>query len=171
MKEWTAGREREAAPAAGFVSQEARDARNKGLYYLQFSNKTTAEMEKKLTEQGFSRASVSDAIEFLKSYRYLDDEDYARRHLEKNGRKKSRKQMHCELRQKGISEEILSRVFEDMPSDETASICALLEKKHYRGTSATREERQKVTAFLARKGFSYDAISEALIQYVEKDTV
>ena len=43
---------------------------------------------KKLAEQEFSPASVEDAILFLKHYRYLDDEDYARRYVEKNGHKK-----------------------------------------------------------------------------------
>ncbi len=56
---------------------------NKGLYYLQFSGKTENEMRKKLAEQGFSPASVEDTVLFLKHYRYLDDEDYARRYVEK----------------------------------------------------------------------------------------
>lgn len=33
--------------------EEKRKARDKGLYYLQFSDKTESEMRKKLAEQGF----------------------------------------------------------------------------------------------------------------------
>ncbi len=151
--------------------KEIQEARNKALYYLQFSNKTEEEMRKKLAEQGFSPASVANAVDFLKGLRYLDDEDYARRHIEKNGRKKSKKQMLYELRQKGISQEILDLVFEEMPVDEEAQIYTLLDKKRYKGEDASREERQKIAAFLARKGFSYEAIHHALIHYVGKDVL
>ena len=147
---------------------EARKAREKAVYYLQFSGKTEYELRKKLAEQEFSPASVDSAIEFVKKYRYLDDEDYARRFVERNGNKKSRKQMVFELTQKGVSRDILNLVLEDMEVSEEAQIIALLTKKNYSGEEAAREEKQKIFAYLARKGFSYDSISAALIQYARK---
>lgn len=150
-------------------ADETKKAREKAVYYLQFSGKTESELRKKLAEQEFSPASVNSAIEFVKGYRYLDDEDYARRFVEKNGKKKSRKQMLFELSGKGVDRDILDRVFEDMDVDEEAQILALLEKKKYPGEDATGEEKQKISAFLARKGFSYDAINSALIQYARKN--
>ena len=120
MKEWQqkmyAGADGDAVP------EEFREARNKGLYYLQFSGKTENEMRKKLAEQGFSPASVEDALLFLKHYRYLDDEDYARRYVEKNDHKKSIRQMKFDLRQKGVSDDLVEMVFEDMEVDESAQI-------------------------------------------------
>ena len=156
-------------PAKAEGPDEAKKAREKAVYYLQFSGKTEQELRKKLAEQEFSPASVDSAIEFVKKYRYLDDEDYARRFVEKNGTKKSRKQMIYELTQKGVSREILDLVLEDMEVDEEAQILALLVKRDYSGEGATREEKQKISAYLARKGFSYDAISSALIQYARKN--
>ena len=107
MKEWQQEEHREQKMYAGAdgdaVPEEFREARNKGLYYLQFSGKTENEMRKKLAEQGFSPASVEDALLFLKHYRYLDDEDYARRYVEKNDHKKSIRQMKFDLRQKGVA--------------------------------------------------------------------
>ena len=150
-------------------SEEAERAREKAVYYLQFSGKTEYELRKKLAEQEFSPASVNSAIEFVKKYRYLDDEDYARRFVERNGNKKSRKQMVHELTQKGVARDILETVLEDMEVDEEAQILVLLAKKNYSGEDATREEKQKISAYLARKGFSYDAISAALIQYARKN--
>ena len=101
-------------------SEEAKKAREKAVYYLQFSGKTEYELRKKLAEQEFSPASVDSAIEFVKKYRYLDDEDYARRFVERNGNKKSRKQMVYELTQKGVARDILEIVLEDMEVDEEA---------------------------------------------------
>lgn len=179
MKEWqyegkqesgNTGFEPDAEMSAEF-REECRKARDKGLYYLQFSSKTEDEMRKKLAEQGFSPAFVADAVNFLKSYRYLDDEDYVRRYLERFGKKKSEKQIKFDLRQKGIPADIIERVLEDAPIDESEQILALLEKKKFSGSDADREERAKMTAFLARKGFSYDAISKAMNQCAEYDTV
>lgn len=73
--------------------------------------------------------------------------------------------MTYELRQKGISEELLETVFEEMPVDEEAQIEAILVKRGYAGEAAGREEKQKISAFLARKGFSYDAIQTVLAHY------
>lgn len=148
--------------------EEFQEARNKGLYYLQFSAKTECEMRKKLEDQGFSPAAVENAVRFLKGYRYLNDEDYARRYLERNGKKKSERQIRFELKKRGVSEADIDLAFEENPLDETAQILALLEKKKYGGEEAGREEKQKISAFLARKGFSYDAISTALIHYARK---
>lgn len=150
-------------------NEEAKKAREKAVYYLQFSGKTESELRKKLAEQEFSPASVDYAIEFVKAYRYLDDEDYARRFVERNRNKKSRKQMIFDLSQKGVSRELLELVFEDMEVDEEAQIVSLLEKKQYPIEGATREEKQKISMFLARKGFSYDAIQSALLQYARKN--
>lgn len=147
---------------------EAKKAREKAVYYLQFSGKTESELRKKLAEQEFSPASVDSAIEFVKKYRYLDDEDYVRRFIEKNGQKKSRKQMVYELSAKGVSREVLDLVLEDMPVDEESQILTILEKKKYSGEDASREEKQKISVYLARKGFSYEAINSALIQFARK---
>lgn len=150
------------------ISDEMKKAREKAVYYLQFSGKTENELRKKLAEQEFSPASVNYAIDFVKKYRYLDDEDYARRFVEKNGNKKSRKQITYELTQKGISREILELIFEDMDVDEETQIMKILEKRNYPGEDAGRDEKQKISAYLARKGFSYDAIASALFQYARK---
>lgn len=159
---------KESGPAYSLEQSEAKAAREKAVYYLQFSGKTENELRKKLAEKGFSPASVDYAIDFVKKYRYLDDESYTRRFIEKNGKKKSRKQMMYELSQKGVSREVLELVLEDMPVDEETQILAILEKRGFAGADASREEKQKISAYLARKGFSYDAITTALIQFARK---
>lgn len=169
MKEWQQEEHREQKMYAGAdgdaVPEEFREARNKGLYYLQFSGKTENEMRKKLAEQGFSPASVEDAVLFLKHYRYLDDEDYAKRYVEKNGNKKSIRQMKFDLRQKGIGDDLVEMVFEDMEVDEPSQILGLLRKKNYDPEEPDPAKRQKIYAFLARKGFSYEAINSAMKQW------
>ena len=163
MREWIQEEHREHKMYAGAdgeaIPEEFREARNKGLYYLQLSGKTENEMRKKLAEQECS------PILFLKHYRYLDDEDYARRYVEKNGHKKSIRQMKFDLRQKGVSDDLVEMIFEDMEVDESAQILGLLRKKNYDPEEPDPAKRQKIYAFLARKGFSYDAINSAMKQW------
>lgn len=171
QEEWTGNVRSEAGENGNAADpEEEKKAREKAVYYLQFSGKTESELRKKLAEQEFSPASVNSAIEYVKVHRYLDDEDYARRFVEKNSRKKSRRQMEYELSGKGISKEILSGVFEDAQIDEKEQILAILEKRNYPRGEAGPEQRQKIFGYLARKGFSSDDISAALIQFARKTT-
>lgn len=152
----------EQAGAAGLEPEDTKRACSKAVYYLQYSAKTENELRKKLAEQGFLPASVDKAVEYVKMRRYLNDEDYVRRYMETNGNKKSRKQMSYELRRKGIAEEILELVFEEMPVDEKEQIRRILAKRGYDGKEIGYEEKRKLSAYLARKGFSYDTIHAVL---------
>lgn len=100
-------------------------------------------MRKKLAEQGFSPASVDDAVSFLRKYRYLNDEDYTYRYLEKNGKKKSRKQIIFELQRKGIDRETIQTVMEEVPVDEEAQILDLLKKRGFPGMRLTGRSSRK----------------------------
>ena len=102
------------------VPEEFREARNKGLYYLQFSGKQKMKCARSWRNRGFRQPLLKMRFFFLKHYRYLDDEDYARRYVEKNDHKKSIRQMKFDLRQKGVSDDLVEMVFEDMEVDESA---------------------------------------------------
>ena len=59
-----------------------------------------------------------------------------------------------ELRQKGIDDHIISEVLEDLNEDELAFQAAVKQSRKYTGL-AWEEYRQKMVAFLARRGFHY----------------
>ncbi len=73
--------------------------------------------------------------------------------------------MKFDLRQKGVSDDLVEMIFEDMEVDESAQILGLLRKKNYDLEEPDPAKRQKIYAFLARKGFSYDAINSAMKQW------
>ncbi len=143
------------------MNDECRAARDKGLYYLQYSARTVSEMEKKLSEKGFSPEAVDDAVGFLKEYHYLDDVDYTRQYIERSRAKKSERAIRNGLISKGVPRETIDEVFEAMPSDETDRIRALLKKKYPGGIPEDKDERRKAMASFSRKGYTYDAIRRA----------
>jgi regulatory protein len=68
---------------------------------------------------------------------------------------------------KGIKKELINLTLEDTECDERRQIKALIDKKYYRYLSDASDKKaiQKVYAALARKGFSFGAIKDALKEY------
>lgn len=139
-----------------------RRARERVLHLLKSSDKTEQELRKKLREGYYPEEAVSQAIEYVRSYHYIDDDGYARRYVESYKNRKSKRQIIYDLKQKGIPAEMVSGLLEENPVDELAQARKLLEKRRYDPATATMEERRKQASFLARKGFPYEVVEAAL---------
>ena len=76
--------------------------------------------------------------------------------------------MRYELRQKGISNELIDKIIEES-LDESASAyqAAYKRVRQYRGFTQ-RDFRNKLGTFLQRRGFRYEFIREALDRLIEE---
>ena len=64
-----------------------------------------------------------------------------------------------ELRMKGIKKEVIDQVLSNIKVDEEKVARELLNKKSYKWKNLPkREARAKMSAFLARKGFTWEVI-------------
>lgn len=110
-----------------------------------------AEFEPEATEQ---------AVAYVKSFGYVNDERYVRNYIECRREQKSRRQIEQELLyKKGVPKDLIRQVYEELePADERELIRRFLEKKHYCGASADEKKKRSVMASLARKGFSAEDI-------------
>ena len=95
----------------------------------------------------------------------LDDQKFAKwwvgQRLE--FKHKSKKDITFELRQKGIDTNIIKNVLDDSEIDELKIAKELLEKKSYKWARYDEDvKKQKITQYLAGKGFSWDIISQAV---------
>lgn len=71
--------------------------------------------------------------------------------------------LSIELRQKGIEKEIIDEVLGETKINEEKTARELLEKKSYRWKRLPKIERnQKMSQFLARKGFGWEVISKLI---------
>ena len=68
-------------------------------------------------------------MDFLKRYRFVDDENYGRNYISTYGDKKSRKQLEFELQNKGLDREEIDRLLEE---------CQVSEEQQRRGRSWQR---------------------------------
>ena len=132
-----------------------KKAKIKALNLLERMDRTEAQLREKLLKAEFEPELVEQAVAYVKSYGYLDDERYVRNYIEYRKDQKSRRQLEQELQfRKGVSPELIRKVYEELePADEKRLIRRQLEKKHYDPENCDEKQRQRLIAFLVRKGF------------------
>lgn len=127
-------------------------ARERILNLLKVGDKTVWEARKKLKESLYPDSIIEETLDILQEYTYLDDEAYVRNYIEVKQNRKSLAEMKQNLMAKGISQDTLRTVLYDVEADCTPAIMKYLTKKHY-SDDMPYEEKQKVWAYLMRRGF------------------
>ena len=114
---------------------------------------------------------IQEVISRLESQNYINDQDFARYFIENRHQNKgiSTKRLVQELKIKGIDSDIIEQAIFDQGTgnllrDEEVEIEKMI-KKQLRKTS----DRQKIIAYLARQGFSYDLIKAKLDQFLSAE--
>lgn len=141
--------------------------KDRALYLLQSMSRTKKQIQDKLLADEYPPELIEQILEFLERYHYLDDESYVRNYIESRMKTKSLRQIKAELIQKGVDSRDIEAGMEEFESEqleeeEMQLMLRLLKKKHKDIPNATREEKQKLYAFLARKGFSGEKIQTAI---------
>lgn len=135
---------------------------------LKSMDRTEFQLRQKLRQGDYPEEVAERAIAYVKKFGYVNDRAYALRYIESRQGRDARRQIACDLRQKGISQDIIQEAFEEAePQDEEALIRRLAEKKHIDPRTADRKERQRLYGFLMRKGFSSEAIGRALREKID----
>ena len=142
-------------------------AKLRAMNLLKNRTYTKAQLKDKLLQGGYPEQIADIAVDYVVSYRYVDDEQYVRDFIEYNREKKSRKRIQLDLMHKGISEQLFQDIWEEIAGDdeeviEREQIIYWMNKKHFCPQEATFEEKQKMMSFLYRKGFSINNIRSIL---------
>lgn len=139
-------------------------ARLRAMHLLNAMERTESQLRTKLEEGDYPKEAVQDALDYVKSFGYVNDEDYARRFAENRKKSKSRREIQSLLLQKGLSREEVESALEEVYGQEDAldAIRRLAKKRHYDPATATSKEKQKLCAYLTRKGFRYEDIRQVI---------
>lgn len=138
---------------------------------LKTMDKTEHQLRQKLREKSYPQEISDRAIDYVKSFKYVDDSRYASHYIDYKGKSKSRQQIVMELQRKGVPHEVINQVYEEkQPADEEALIRRLAEKKKFNPSTATPQEKQKLYMFLMRKGFASRDIGRVLKETSVPDT-
>lgn len=137
-------------------------ARLRGMNLLMKQDRTEADIRRKLIEGGYPIDIVRDAILYLKSFHYIDDERFATDYFNAKMSSLSRKDICRKLREKGIPDSIISSVCDTlMPEDNIEVIKRLMLKKCNNPAQLEYEDKMKLFSSLYRKGFDINSIEKA----------
>lgn len=160
-----AGRElTEEAAAALTAGLRSRQMRERALELLSRKPQSRRELTRKLNEWGAGPEEADAVCDRMEELGYLNEAAYAARIVEVySARGFGEKKLRDELYRRGVPreewDEALARV-----EDSTQAIDDFLQKK-LTGWTGDRKQLQKVTAALARRGFSWSDIRDALARY------
>lgn len=141
-----------------------KEAKLKALNLLTVMDRTEAQLRQKLLQKDYPESIVEQAIEYVKSFGYIDDEKYAVRFVENRRTTKSKQELRASLYQKGIAVEYIDAALEEAYSreDEWNAIRAIASKRKFSAADSDETEKKKLISYLARKGFKYEDIRKAL---------
>ncbi len=106
---------------------------------------------------------MDQAVAYVKSYHYIDDERYACNFVRLNQEKKSAARIKMDLLAKGIAPETAERALEaENETPPQVLIKRLLEKKKFDPAAAAPKETAKMYQFLLRRGFRGNEIMRVL---------
>lgn len=144
------------------ADEELLRAKKKAMSLLQHNDRTEWQLRDKLMRNGFSEEAVENAIEYVRSFHYIDDERYAVRFVEIYHETRSIKRLKQDLYKRHISDELIEIAIENINNDDSAALNHEIERIGQNLETMTYEEKQKVAAKLFRKGFRMGDIMEKL---------
>jgi len=150
--------------------KERKEARVKAMELLLYRSRTEAELRKKLLEREYTEEETDDAVEYVRSFGYINDSAYAEQYVLSKGSAKGRAALKRELKKKGVPEETVEEALAEYPEDDTDNILALIEKRAGPPHPMDDKEYRRIFGYLARRGFSGSSIHRAMKMYSESES-
>ena len=146
---------------------QSAKAFDKAICFLGYRARTKKEVYDKLLAKEFDEKVIKKTIGKLKEMGYLSDIEFTKSWVKDRiaTKPEGKKLLQIELRQKGIEEKMAKEQLEKLVDEKTEVAMAqkALNKalKQY-NKLPSREKRQKITSYLARRGFDWQLINMLL---------
>ncbi|MCD8232124.1 MAG: RecX family transcriptional regulator [Clostridiales bacterium] len=135
----------------------------RAMYILQQMDRTEMQLRRKLKDSNYPDRLVDVAIDYVKSYHYIDDYRYAATYIRFHQEEKSRMQLAIALQQRGVAAELIDQALDEVWEDQEASqIKKLLIRKHYDPEHMDQKEKHRIYQYLLRRGFSNSEIKRQM---------
>lgn len=152
--------------------KECKRAAEKAMNLLLHQDRTRRELQDRLYRAGFSERATEYAMDYVAGFGYIDDQRYAANYILYHKGNRSRKELRYKLLNKGIDASVLAMALEGYEAeDEREALFHLMEKrlKGKRLSEMEYADRNKVTAYLARKGFDLPAILSVMKEWEKNE--
>ena|SRR3989338_3200226 len=136
------------------------------LRFLKIRPRSVRELEVKLKDKGFAASEITEAVEYCRQSRLLDDRAFTVAWVQyRLARPFGFQRIIRELKEKGVEESIIAQAIagakEGFSEEETA--CALAKRRagHLTGIDPVKRKK-RVLDFLVRRGFPMEAAYKAI---------
>ena len=126
------------------MQDESLEAKKKAMSLLKYMDRTEWQLRDKLSLKGFSEGAIEEAIEYVKSFHYLDDYRYAVHFVEFHHEQRSRQRLRQDLYQRHVPEEYIDLAIENVCENDDAALQTALRKLTHGETEFSYEEKQKI---------------------------
>lgn len=145
-------------------------AYDRSIAYIALRPRSKWEVEDYFKRKSYDEAVIAEVMKKLKKLDLIDDERFAHSWVESRlaVKPRSKKQLHVELLKKHIDRDLIEEVLAHIDDgQELKQLIQLVERK----SKITRYQHnpQKLIAYLARQGYSYDLIKTALAEINHAD--
>ena len=150
---------------------------NIALRFLSYRPRSEKEVRDRLIRKKIDSQIIEKIIAKLKEKKFLNDEEFAKWWIEQRTkvRPKAIRVITLELKQKGISNEIIeSLLSKDVSSEEQVLndlelANKLIEKRIERFRNSSKQEiYQKLGSYLSRRGFDWETIKQSIDELFSK---
>jgi regulatory protein len=146
-------------------SEDVSTATQAAIRLVAHQARTESELRKRLARNGFPAPAIEAAIERMREWNYLDDQDFARRWVEsrEGHRPRSASMIKRELVGKGVDAETAEQIVDEAEIDEYKIALDLGLKWAARPVREDPEaRRRRLAAYLQRRGFGWDIVRRVL---------
>lgn len=131
------------------------------ICYLEKYSVSSKGIKDYLKKKGFSLQVIEKTVSKLKEYGYADDEVFAKNYFDSLKSSKGKRVIVNKLKLKGISQEIIDCLLENVDEDEELEKAKILAEKFALKHEKSTKTFQKCIAHLIYKGYDYSVAQEA----------
>ncbi|MBZ0311435.1 recombination regulator RecX [Clostridium butyricum] len=140
--------------------------KNSALKIIERSYKTEKEVIEKLQMKGYEQNHIEASIEFLKEYKFLNDDYYAEAFIKDKLNSKGSQRIKQDLIKKGIPRDKIEEKLEEIDKSAEKNTARVLANKKLRIIQKSENDTYKISGklyrFLISKGYTYDVVKEVV---------
>jgi regulatory protein len=145
---------------ASLQNEDSHEAAyQQALKFIDVRSRAEAEVRRNLVEHGITPEVIDEVLERLRRAGMVDDARFAQNWVEnrREFRPRGRRALAQELRQRGLEDEAIAGALEAFDDEGSAYQAAVNQSRKLKSLEWL-DFRQKLSSFLARRGFSYEVI-------------
>ena len=150
---------------------QPKSLRQRALEYLgkrEYSHQELGQKLKAYLEEGQDFEAITAILEDFRTRGWLSDKRFTEQILHARQAKFGVAKIANELREKGVSQELIAVAIEQVKGNELDNALEIWRKK-FKNAPASREEWAKQARFLQSRGFGFDTIKKVLNSKLDDD--